>query len=82
MLSMKIIVEIRVAILFCLWDTLIQNIHIVSTKAAMRFVMLFVLRPTDRTNMEQSFFRWVQAQGCRPDTLGEHKNASGIVGIL
>ena len=29
----------------------------------------------------KAFFRWVQAQGRSPDTPGEHKNASGHVGI-
>ena len=26
-------------------------------------------------------FRWVQLQGCGPDTHGEHKNASDLIGI-
>ena len=37
---------------------------------------LFVVRPTNRTNVAQGLFRWGRAQGCSSETPGGSKNDS------
>ena len=47
----------------------------------MEYVLVFVVRPTDRMNVAQSFFGRVQEQVRCQDTPGEHKNPLGLISI-